>query len=62
MEWNDSYMIFVTEQEQHNFSKHINLIGSSVKIRVRQIFKENLYRFVMEDSKDFWLFLKSMVY
>ncbi len=61
MEWNDSYMIFVTEQEQHHFSKHINLIGSSVKIRVRQIFKENLYRFVMEDSKDFWLFLKSMV-
>lgn len=55
-------MMFVTEQEQHNFSKHINLIGSSVKIHVRQIFKEKLYRFVMEDSKDFWLFLKSMVY
>lgn len=49
-------MIFVTEQEQPHFSKHINRIGSSVKIRVRQIFKEKLYRFVMEDSKDFWLF------
>jgi len=48
-------MYDVCDKNQEN---QVNLIGSSVNMHVSEIFKEK-GRFVMEESKDF--FIKSMV-